>query len=82
MQSKGLSRVFSNTTVQKHQFFGAQICILILVLYISGVSSCLVIGNEFSKLKMISIYLNLNFFKCLFKVLGKCFNVRGVETKP
>ena len=22
MQSKGLSRVFSNTTVQKHQFFG------------------------------------------------------------
>ena len=25
MQSKGLSRVFSNTTVQKHQFFGAQL---------------------------------------------------------
>ena len=24
-QSKGLSRVFSNTTVQKHQFFGAQL---------------------------------------------------------
>ena len=24
MQSKGLSRVFSNTTVQKYQFFGAQ----------------------------------------------------------
>ena len=24
MQSKGLSRVFSNTTDQKHQFFGAQ----------------------------------------------------------
>ena len=23
-QSKGLSRVFSNTTVQKHQFFGTQ----------------------------------------------------------
>ena len=27
-QSKGLSRVFSNTTVQKHQFFGAQFCIV------------------------------------------------------
>ena len=26
LQSKGLSRVFSNTTVQKHQFFGAQPC--------------------------------------------------------
>ena len=25
LQSKGLSRVFSNTTVQKHQFFGALI---------------------------------------------------------
>ena len=25
MQSKGFSRVFSNTTVQKHQFFGAQL---------------------------------------------------------
>src|SRR5574337_392954 len=25
LQSKGLSRVLSNTTVQKHQFFGAQL---------------------------------------------------------
>ena len=25
LQSEGLSRVFSNTTVQKHQFFGAQL---------------------------------------------------------
>ena len=28
LQSKGLSRVFSNTTIQKHQFFGAQLCLL------------------------------------------------------
>ena len=27
LQSKGLSKVFSNTTVQKHQFFGAQLSI-------------------------------------------------------
>ena len=27
LQSKGLSRVYSNTTVQKHQFFGAQLYI-------------------------------------------------------
>ena len=26
LQSKGLSRVFSNTTIQKHSFFGAQPC--------------------------------------------------------
>ena len=25
LQSKGLSRVFSNTTVQKHRFFGTQL---------------------------------------------------------
>ena len=25
LQSEGLSRIFSNTTVQKHQFFGAQL---------------------------------------------------------
>ena len=29
LQSKGLSRVFSNTTVQKHQFFGAQLSLSI-----------------------------------------------------
>ena len=27
LQSKGLSRVFSNTTVQKHQFFSAHLCL-------------------------------------------------------
>ena len=27
LQSKELSRVFSNTTVQKHQFFDAQLCL-------------------------------------------------------
>ena len=30
LQSKGLSRVFSNTTVQKHQFFNAQLSICIM----------------------------------------------------
>ena len=29
LQSKGLSRVFSNTTVQKHQFFGSQIFFMV-----------------------------------------------------
>ena len=28
LQTKGLSRVFSNTTVQKHQFFGAQLSLV------------------------------------------------------
>ena len=29
LQSKGLSKVFSNTTVQKHQFFGAQLFFIV-----------------------------------------------------
>ena len=32
LQFKGLSRVFSNTTVQKHQFFGAQLSLYIVQL--------------------------------------------------
>ena len=34
--SKGLSRVFSNTTVQKHQFFGAQLSLLTLTYLLLG----------------------------------------------
>ena len=29
LQSKGLARAFSNTTVQKHQFFGAQLSLIV-----------------------------------------------------
>ena len=35
LQSKGLSRVFSNTTLQKHQFFGAQLYFLKLLVQLS-----------------------------------------------
>ena len=35
LQSKGLSRVFSNTTVQKHQFFGAQLSLLLKLISIN-----------------------------------------------
>ena len=31
LQSKGLSRVFSNTTVQKHQFFGPWLSLLYII---------------------------------------------------
>ena len=34
LQSKGLSRVFSNTTVQKHQFFGIQISFFFFHLFL------------------------------------------------
>ena len=34
LQSKGFSRVFSNTTVQKHQFFSAQLSFFSFFLYL------------------------------------------------
>ena len=42
LQSKGLSRVFSNTTVQKHQFFGTQLfqCISNRMHLLSGLFNC------------------------------------------
>ena len=51
LQSKGLSRVFSNTTVQKHQFFGAQLSLentKSKTAYHGLLSAqfCLVTGNE------------------------------------
>ena len=33
LKTEGLSRVFSNTTVQKHQFFGAQLSLSVQLLY-------------------------------------------------
>ena len=57
LQSQGLSRVFSNTTVQKHQFFSAQLslytwiiltCIKLLVL--SKVDTCLSMAHLFLSL--------------------------------
>ena len=36
LQSKGLSRVFSNTTIQKHQFFGTQLSLWSNMLYINN----------------------------------------------
>ena len=33
LQSKGLSRVFSNTTIQKNQFFGAQLFFIVQLLH-------------------------------------------------
>ena len=38
--SKGLSRVFSNTTVQKHQFFGAQLSSKCLSMVFSDDEKC------------------------------------------
>ena len=43
LQSKGLSSVFSNTTVQKHQFFGAQLSLWSnchIIHYLEAITEC------------------------------------------
>ena len=44
LQSKGLSRVFSNTTVQKHQFFGSQLSSLLFNMLSRLVITFLLLG--------------------------------------
>ena len=50
LQSKGLSRVFSNTTVQKHQFFGTQ-----LSSHSRGTTTCLRSGDAAKRSNPMSI---------------------------
>ena len=56
LQSKGLSRVFSNTTVQNHQFFEAQLKIMWCHLWLFVIILCLK-TKFFSKEKFFSLVL-------------------------
>ena len=40
LQSKGLSRVFSNTTIQKHQFFCTQLYVYVYIIYKVNIFQC------------------------------------------
>ena len=59
LQSKGLSRVFSNTTVQKHQFFGTQLYSPTLNLYMTTGKSVALTRRTFVG-KVISLFFRLS----------------------
>ena len=65
LQSKGLSRVFSNTTVQKHQFFGAQ-----LSLWSNSHIHTRLLTNAFS----IAVATPSNFWGLHHAILNICFS--------
>ena len=44
LQSKGLSRVFSNTTVRKHQFFGTQLSLYFFIF--KSITICILIKKS------------------------------------
>ena len=58
LQSKGLSRVFSNTTVQKHQFFGAQLSSLYL-----SVIHCMILASAWSQ-EVVVVGWRINALSC------------------
>ena len=82
LQSKGLSRVSSNTTVQKHQFFGAQIFFMVQLshahmttgktktltrqTFVSKVMSLLF--NMLSRLVILFLSRSQHLFKFAFKI--------------
>ena len=57
MLSKGLSRVFSNTTVQMHQFFGAQLSLLSHPYMTTG--KTIALTRETSVSKVMSLLFNM-----------------------
>ena len=57
LQSKGFSRVFSNTTVQKHQFLGAEFLPRSKHLLISWLQSPSAVILEPKKIKSVSVYV-------------------------
>ena len=62
LQSKGLSRVFSNTTVQKHQFFGAQL------FYTSTLNPYLTTGKTIALTKQTIVAKVMSMFYFLFLI--------------
>ena len=63
LQSKGLSRVFSNTTVQRHLFFSTQLSLWYsaFFLYVCHILSYI---KSFFRVRIMSYFLMNNFFVC------------------
>ena len=59
LQSKGLSRVFSNTTVQKHQFFGTQLSSPSNSHIHTWLWSCIALTRWTFVVKVMSLLLNM-----------------------
>ena len=70
LQSKGLSRVFSNTTFQKHQFFGAKLSFVSLGKFITRyfiLFVALMNGiNSLISLSDFSLFIGIDFVSCDF----------------
>ena len=66
LQSKGLSRVFSNSTVQRHQFFGAQLFFIVQLISMQFMGSQRV-GHDWTT--SLSFFLSLLYPQCFKQYL-------------
>ena len=78
MKSKGLSRVFSNTTVQKHQFFSTQLVQFSHPYMITGKTIALTIWTVVGK--VMSLLFNMvSRFAIAFLLRSKCLLMAAIS---
>ena len=78
LQSKGLSRVFSNTTVQKHQFFGAQLIYSPTLTSITDYGKTIALNRWTFVSKVMSLLFNmLSRLVIAFLPRSKCLLIHG-----
>ena len=79
LQSKGLSRVFSNNTVQKHQFFGAQLSLFIHPYMTTG--KTIALTRQIFVGKVISLLFNmLSRLVITFLLRSKCLLISWLQS--
>ena len=78
LQSKGLSRVFSNTTVQEHQFFGTQLSLWSTLT--SYMTTGKTIGLTFFGKVMSLLFNMLSRLIIAFLPRSKCLLISGLQS--
>ena len=81
LQSKGLSRVFSNTTVQKHQFFGSAFFRVQLSHLYMTTGKIITLNRQIFVSKVMSLLFNmLSSFVIAFLTRSKCLLISWLQS--
>ena len=82
LQSKGLSRVFSNTTVQKHQFFSAQLSLIVQLShpYMTTGETIILTRQTFISKVMSLLFNMLSYFVIAFLPRSKCLLISWLQS--
>ena len=82
MHSKGLSRVFSNTTVQKHQFLGSLLSLIVQLLhpYMTTGKTIALTRRTFVGKVMSLLFNTLSRLVITFLPRGKCLLISWLQS--